>query len=199
MIAVRCGVIAARRCGGRARRCSASIRLSTRSMLNRPESRQIACQAGGSAPWEHFITSFRPQLYAAARAIAAMRAAGVELADSLWAEMYGMEVRDGRRRSTPQLLSWPSSLLTWMRAGAGATPRRFISAPRAVSRRWDDQSRAANWHDDDSRRGIRRARALRGDAGKGVDAALKALDAAGPNADGVLTTGTTCRSRRLAV
>ncbi|HEV2169962.1 MAG TPA: sigma-70 family RNA polymerase sigma factor [Candidatus Binatus sp.] len=76
----------------------------------------LACQAGNSAAWEHFITGCRPALYAAARAIAGDEARGCELADSIWAEMYGLEVRDGHRRSILSYFHGRSSILTWMRA-----------------------------------------------------------------------------------
>jgi len=91
----------------------------------------IACQAGESAPWEHFITSFRPHLYAAARAIAGDEVRGRELADSLWAEMYGMEVRDGRRRSILSYFHGRSSILTWMRA---VLAQRHVDYIRTQSR-----------------------------------------------------------------
>src|SRR5580698_7888434 len=86
----------------------------------------LACQAGESAPWEHFITSFRPALYAAARAIAGDEMRGRELADSLWAEMYGLEVRDGRRRS---ILSYFHG-----RRSMNARNRRRTSATITVTR-----------------------------------------------------------------
>jgi RNA polymerase sigma-70 factor len=91
----------------------------------------IACQAGESAPWEHFIPSFRPALYAAARAISGDEARGRELADSIWAEMYGMEVRDGRRRSILSYFHGRSSLLTWMRA---VLAQRHVDYIRSQSR-----------------------------------------------------------------
>jgi len=91
----------------------------------------IACQAGGSAPWEHFINSFRPALYASARAIAGDEMRGRELADSIWAEMYGMEVRDGRRRSILSYFHGRSSLLTWMRA---VLAQRHVDYIRSQSR-----------------------------------------------------------------
>ena len=91
----------------------------------------LACQAGESAAWEHFITTFRPALYAAARAIAGDEARGRELADSLWAEMYGLEVRDGRRRSLLSYFHGRSSLLTWMRA---VLARRHVDYIRSQSR-----------------------------------------------------------------
>ncbi len=91
----------------------------------------IACQTGESAPWEHFITSFRPALYAAARAIAGDEVRSRELADSLWAEMYGLEVRDGRRRSILSYFHGRSSILTWMRA---VLAQRHVDYIRSQSR-----------------------------------------------------------------
>ena len=146
----------------------------------------IACQAGESAPWEHFITSFRPALYAAARAIAGDEARGRELADSIWAEMYGMEVRDGRRRSILSYFHGRSSLLTWMRA---VLAQRHVDYIRSQSRiaPLDDQLEQATEHRRRSWRGIRlRPRPLRGDAGQGARRGAQVARAAGPDADGVL-------------
>ncbi|MGA7870650.1 MAG: hypothetical protein WCA22_07095 [Candidatus Binatus sp.] len=91
----------------------------------------IACRNGESAAWEHFITSFRPALYAAARAIAGDEMRGRELADSLWAELYGIEVRDGRRRSILSYFHGRSSLLTWLRA---VLAQRHVDYIRSQSR-----------------------------------------------------------------
>jgi RNA polymerase sigma-70 factor (ECF subfamily) len=91
----------------------------------------IACQSGEAAPWEHFIVTFRPALYAAARAIAGDEVRGRELADSLWAEMYGMEIREGRRRSILSYFHGRSSLLTWMRA---VLAQRHVDYIRSQSR-----------------------------------------------------------------
>jgi len=91
----------------------------------------IACQTGESAPWEHFITRFRPALYAAARAIAGDEVRSRELADSLWAEMYGLEVRDGRRRSILSYFHGRSSIMTWMRA---VLAQRHVDYIRSQSR-----------------------------------------------------------------
>lgn len=75
-----------------------------------------ACRTGQDAAWEHFIARYRPTLYAAARAIAGDEERGRELADSLYADLYGLEVRDGRRRSLLDYFHGRSSLATWLRA-----------------------------------------------------------------------------------
>lgn len=91
----------------------------------------IACRDGNLAAWEHFITTLRPLLYGAARAIAGDEMRGLELADSLWAEMYGLEVRDGRRRSVLDYFHGRSSLPTWMRV---VLAQRHIDYIRSQSR-----------------------------------------------------------------
>jgi len=134
----------------------------------------IACQAGESAPWEHFIASFRPQLYAAARAIAGDEARGRELADSLWAEMYGMEVRDGRRRSILSYFHGRSSILTWMRA---VLAQRHVDYIRSQSRNVpldDHLEQASGTSDDHGEETGERARCV-AMLGKALDAALKSL------------------------
>src|SRR5581483_1238718 len=48
-----------------------------------------ACARGNERAWERFIAAYRPGLYAAARALTHDEARAGELADSLWAELYG--------------------------------------------------------------------------------------------------------------
>jgi RNA polymerase sigma-70 factor, ECF subfamily len=135
----------------------------------------IACQAGESAPWEHFINSFRPQLYAAARTIAGDEARGRELADSLWAEMYGMEVRDGRRRSILSYFHGRSSILTWMRA---VLAQRHVDYIRSQSRNLpldDHLEQAAGASDDHSDASDSERARYVAMLGKALDAALKSL------------------------
>jgi RNA polymerase sigma-70 factor len=134
----------------------------------------IVCQAGEAAPWEHFITSFRPALYAAARAIAGDEARGRELADSMWADLYGLEVRDGRRRSILSYFHGRSSLITWMRA---VLAQRHVDYIRSQSRiqPLDDhaeQTAASDDHHDASDPDRARYVAMLGTA---LDAALNAL------------------------
>ena len=75
-----------------------------------------ACRAGKPAAWDYFIEKFRPILYASARAIAGDESRARELADGLYAELYGLEVREGRRRSLFDYFAARSSLATWLRA-----------------------------------------------------------------------------------
>lgn len=74
-----------------------------------------ACRAGNEAAWEYFVEHFRPDLLRAARAIAG-ESTGRELADSLYAELYGLETREGARRSLFEYFYGRSKLSTWLRA-----------------------------------------------------------------------------------
>ncbi|HUO04371.1 MAG TPA: sigma-70 family RNA polymerase sigma factor [Candidatus Binataceae bacterium] len=91
----------------------------------------IACKLGIGAAWEHFITTLRPNLYSAARAIAGDDMRGRELADPLWADLYGLEAREGRRRPLLDYYHGRSSLLTWLRA---VLAQRHIDYIRASGR-----------------------------------------------------------------
>jgi RNA polymerase sigma-70 factor len=91
----------------------------------------IACRGGVVPAWEKFIESYRPVLYSAARAICRDNIAARELADSLWAELYGTEVRDGKRRSLLEYFHGRSSLKTWMRA---ILAQRHVDTIRASRR-----------------------------------------------------------------
>jgi RNA polymerase sigma-70 factor (ECF subfamily) len=88
-----------------------------------------ACADGRDHAWNHFITEFRPRLYAAATAIAG--ADGRELADSLYGELFGIETREGRRRSLFEYYHGRSSLLTWLRA---VLAQRHVDRSRVASR-----------------------------------------------------------------
>jgi len=74
-----------------------------------------ACAAGDEAAWEHFIREQRPRLYRAADALARGGRAR-ELADSLYAELYGLDNRGKGRQSLFRYFHGRSSLATWLRA-----------------------------------------------------------------------------------
>jgi RNA polymerase sigma-70 factor, ECF subfamily len=75
-----------------------------------------ACAAGNSAAWDHFVSHYRRELYRAARAIAGESAAR-DLADSLYAELYGLrESAQGVRNSLFHYFHGRSKLTTWLRA-----------------------------------------------------------------------------------
>ncbi len=81
-----------------------------------------ACSEGSEPAWELFMAHYRQVLRAAASAI--LRGSGstdggqvFELADSLYAELYGVRSgRDGRRKSLFEYFHGRSKLSTWLRA-----------------------------------------------------------------------------------
>lgn len=80
----------------------------------------LACalRNGSSTAWETFVTGYRPLLYSAARAIAGIRGETYarELADSLYAELYGLDAKGAeRRRSLLDYFHGRSKLSTWLR------------------------------------------------------------------------------------
>lgn len=99
----------------------------------------IACRVGVATAWEIFIGKYRPILYASARAICRDEMAAREIADSMWAELYGVGVgigvdtRGAKRRSLLDYFHGRSSLATWMRA---IVAQRHIDTVRG-SRRFE--------------------------------------------------------------
>lgn len=74
-----------------------------------------ACAAGHDAAWEHVIREYRPALYRAAAAIDPSGGAR-ELADSLYAELFGLKETSGTRQSLFRYFHGRSSLATWLRS-----------------------------------------------------------------------------------
>lgn len=73
-----------------------------------------ACRLGHPGAWDHFVLEYRPVLYAAARVIAGDQ--GRDLADSLYAELFGLSERDGVRRSLFSYYHGRSHLRAWLRS-----------------------------------------------------------------------------------
>lgn len=89
-----------------------------------------ACAAGEERAWEHFIREYRPALYRAADALDPGGAAR-ELADALYADLYGVREHDGERRSLFRYFHGRSSLATWLRA---VLAQRHVDAIRSARR-----------------------------------------------------------------
>jgi len=93
-----------------------------------------ACVAGCEAAWEHFVAVYRGYLRAAAAAVLRRRADSPEaqdLADSLFAELYGLADGKTGERSLFRYFHGRSSLNTWLRA---VLAQRHIDAVRAGRR-----------------------------------------------------------------
>ena len=89
-----------------------------------------ACARGSEPAWEHFVSEFRPVLLRAAAQVAPHDAAR-ELADSIYADLYGLEERDGVRRSLFDYFHGRSSLAGWLRA---VLAQRMVDRVRAGRR-----------------------------------------------------------------
>jgi RNA polymerase sigma-70 factor (ECF subfamily) len=74
-----------------------------------------ACAAGNNSAWEVFLTRFREKLYQSALRIARQDTGARELADSLYADLYGTTLRDGQRVSKLNSYSGRGSLEGWLR------------------------------------------------------------------------------------
>jgi RNA polymerase sigma-70 factor (ECF subfamily) len=91
----------------------------------------VACREGSESAWDHFVTGFRPRLHAAARAIGGQVENARDLADSLYAELYGLSERRGERRSLLAYFHGRSSLLTWLRS---VLAQRYVDRFRQSAR-----------------------------------------------------------------
>src|SRR6202046_592139 len=90
-----------------------------------------ACAAGDHSAWEIFLTRYREKLYQAALRIAREDSAGRELADSLYAELYGTTTREGERVSKLASFTGRGSLEGWVRT---VLPQEFVNRYRRTKR-----------------------------------------------------------------
>ena len=74
-----------------------------------------ACASGHQGAWEHFLAVYRQPLTRAAIAITGSETLGRDLADQLYAELYGLTARDGVRRSPLDSYRGKGSLMGWLR------------------------------------------------------------------------------------
>lgn len=89
-----------------------------------------ACATGHDQAWDHFVAEFRPALYRAADAVDA-RGGAREVADALYAELFGMRERDGERQSLFRYFHGRSSLSTWLRT---LVAQRYVDRIRDTRR-----------------------------------------------------------------
>ena len=74
-----------------------------------------ACALGRDAAWQRFLALYRAPLTQAAIAITGSATLGHDLADSLYAELFGLREHEGGRRSPLASYSGRGSLLGWLR------------------------------------------------------------------------------------
>jgi RNA polymerase sigma-70 factor (ECF subfamily) len=89
-----------------------------------------ACAHGQHAAWDHFVLEMRPGLYRAADALDPTGGAR-EVADSLYAELYGIDERGNARKSLLRYFHGRSSLATWLRA---VLSQRYVDRVRTARR-----------------------------------------------------------------
>jgi RNA polymerase sigma-70 factor (ECF subfamily) len=88
------------------------------------------CAAGNQHAWDVFLTKYRESIYQAARSITRNESTGRELADSLYAELYGIGPAE-ERRSKLALYSGRGSLAGWLRM---VLSQSFVNQIRAGKR-----------------------------------------------------------------
>jgi RNA polymerase sigma-70 factor, ECF subfamily len=74
-----------------------------------------ACAAGHDSAWEIFMTRYREKLHLSALRIAREDSAARDLADTLYADLYGTTAREGKRVSKLSSYSGRGSLEGWLR------------------------------------------------------------------------------------
>jgi RNA polymerase sigma-70 factor, ECF subfamily len=74
-----------------------------------------ACAAGEERAWNEFLTRYREKLYEIAAYIAKESSTSRELADSIYADLYGIRERDGERLSKLASYMGRGSLEGWLR------------------------------------------------------------------------------------
>jgi RNA polymerase sigma-70 factor (ECF subfamily) len=73
------------------------------------------CAAGNEHAWKHFVTNYQQPLVRAAVAITGTETLGRDLADQLYAELYGLTERGGERRCPLLSYRGRGSLMGWLR------------------------------------------------------------------------------------
>ena len=90
-----------------------------------------ACAAGNDSAWELFLIRYREKLYQSALRIAREDSAARDLADSLYAELYGTNTRNGERVSKLSSFTGRGSLEGWLRT---VLAQEFVNRYRRTKR-----------------------------------------------------------------
>jgi RNA polymerase sigma factor (sigma-70 family) len=88
------------------------------------------CAAGDEHAWDRFVGEYRPLLYRAADALDPTQGAR-EIADSLYADLYGVNSSNAERQSLFRYYQGRSSLATWLRA---VLAQRYVDRVRIQRR-----------------------------------------------------------------
>lgn len=77
----------------------------------------VACERGDESAWRDLVERFTPTVRSAARSRSSNEDGAQDLAQSIWAELYGLRVRtDGKPASKLAYYSGRGSLAGWLRA-----------------------------------------------------------------------------------
>jgi RNA polymerase sigma-70 factor (ECF subfamily) len=90
-----------------------------------------ACAEGSNSAWEVFLIRYREKLYQSALRIAREDSAARDLADSLYAELYGTNMREGERVSKLASFTGRGSLEGWLRT---VLAQEFVNRYRRTKR-----------------------------------------------------------------
>src|ERR1700728_4581014 len=90
-----------------------------------------ACAAGSNPAWEIFLTRYREKLYLSALRIVREDSAARELADTLYADLYGTNTREGQRVSKLASYTGRGSLEGWLRT---VLAQEYVNRSRRTKR-----------------------------------------------------------------
>jgi RNA polymerase sigma-70 factor (ECF subfamily) len=90
-----------------------------------------ACAAGNNSAWEVFLIRYREKLYQSALRVAREESAARDLADSLYAELYGTNTRERERVSKLASFTGRGSLEGWLRT---VLAQEFVNRYRRTKR-----------------------------------------------------------------
>lgn len=89
------------------------------------------CIAGHDLAWQEFLTRYREKLYDIARGITKEDSSSRDLADSLYADLYGLTEKEGRRVSRLSFYMGRGSLEGWLRT---VLAQEFVNRYRKTKR-----------------------------------------------------------------
>jgi RNA polymerase sigma-70 factor, ECF subfamily len=89
------------------------------------------CVAGHEPAWQEFLIRYREKLYDIARGITKEDSSGRDLADSIYADLYGLSEREGRRVSRLSFYMGRGSLEGWLRT---VLAQEFVNRYRKTKR-----------------------------------------------------------------
>ena len=114
---------------------SAASEIAARSFLATLHLEELvlarACAAGNDRAWEVFLNRYRATLYESAYKIAKEESAARNLADSLYAELYGVNAKGEQRPSKLRYYQGRGSLQGWLRT---VVAQEYVNHYRAARR-----------------------------------------------------------------